>query len=100
MASQRWRPVIISGIAVLVIWALAITGFMVAKNSRLTADKVREFTESVDLRKQSATQRARTIGKLADKLNALPPEERRRAQLERIASGQLAQMTEEERAAF
>jgi len=100
MASHRWRPVIISGFAVLLIWALAITGFMLAKNSRLTADRVREFSESVDLNKLSPADRTRTIHKLADKLNALPADERRRAQLEHAASGTLAQMTEEEKDRF
>src|SRR4051794_29510503 len=100
MGSQRWRPVMFSGVAVLIIWALAIAGFMFAKNSRMTADKVREFTESMDLRKLSASERARAIRKLANKFNALPPEERRRAQLERVASGQLAQMTEQEKSQF
>ena len=100
MLSQRWRPVLVSALAIIAIWILAIIGFTVAKNSRMTAEKVRGYMESVDLGKLSSAQRARAIQKLADKLNALSLEERRRAQLERVAQAWFDQMTEPEKSKF
>jgi len=92
--------VLIFGIAVVAIWVIALTGFTIAKNSRMTAEKVRAYMESVDLSKLSAAERAKALRRLADKLNALSMEERRRAQLERIASRWFEQMTEEEKGQF
>jgi len=56
--------------------------------------------ESVDLSKLTSNQRDRAIQKLADKLNALPLDERRRAQLERVAQAWFDQMTETEKSKF
>jgi len=100
MVSQRWRPVFISAFAVIAIWILAIIGFTVAKNSRLTAEKVRAYMESVDLSKLTSAQRDRAIQKLADKLNALSLDERRRAQLEGVAQAWFDKMTEAEKSKF
>src|SRR5258706_11498159 len=100
MLSQRWRPLFFSLVALLAIWGLAFTGYTIAKNSRVTAEKVRAYVESVDLTKLSADARARAIQKLANMLNALSLEERRRTRMERIAWGWFEQMTEEEKAAF
>jgi hypothetical protein len=85
---------------VLVIWGVAMTGYFVAKNSRLTADKVRAYVESVDLSKLSGDARARAIRKLADMLNGLSVEERQKARLERIVWAWLDQMTEAEKGGF
>jgi len=100
MVSQRWRPVFISALAIIAIWILAIIGFNVAKNSRLTAEKVTAYMESVDLSKLTSAQRDRAIQKLADKLNALPLDERRRAQFERVTQPWFDQMTEPEKSKF
>ena len=100
MLSQRWRPVFLSVIAVLVIWAVAMVGYVIAKNSKMTAEKVRAYAESVDLGKLSGDARARALKELADKLNALSMDERRKARLERVTWIWFNQMTEEEKAAF
>jgi hypothetical protein len=100
MLSQRWRPVWYSVFGVLLIWTAAFTGINVAKNSRPTAERVREFVESVDLDKLSLSDRERKIQTLANKLNALPPDERRRAQFERLPRAWFEQMTEEEKRQF
>src|SRR6266704_365725 len=100
MLSQRWRPVFMTALAVLAIWIVALAGFSIAKNSKMTAEKVRAYMESVDLSKLSTADRAKALRKLADKLNALSADERRRAQLERIASRWFDQMTEEEKGQF
>ncbi|HWQ93269.1 MAG TPA: hypothetical protein VN673_16460 [Clostridia bacterium] len=100
MSNQRWRPVIFSLLAVAGIWAIAMVGYSLAKNSQMTAEKVRAYAESVDLSKLSAADRAKAIRELADKLNALSLEERRRARLERAAWAWFEHMTEEEKNAF
>jgi len=81
-------------------WALAIAGYLVAKNSRMTADKLRAFALSVDLRKLSGDVRAKAIQELADMLNSLSPEERRRARLDRTWQRWFNEMTEGEEGAF
>src|SRR6266568_2499391 len=79
MFNQRWRPVWFSALALVAVWVIAITGYTMAKNSRVTAEKVRRYAESVDLRTLSGAARAKAIQKLADMLNSLSVEERRRA---------------------
>jgi len=100
MLSQRWRPVLLSGLAVLTIWAMAVAGYQFAKNARVTAEKVKGYVESVDLSKLSGDARAKAIRKLADMLNALSLDERRKARLDRLTWGWLEQMSEEEKAGF
>jgi hypothetical protein len=100
MVSARWRPVLYCLSAALVIWLVALAGYTFAKNSKLTAEKVRAYATAVDLRKLSAEERARALKALADKINALSLEERRKARMDRQAWGWFDQMTEEEKARF
>jgi len=98
--NQRWRPVFLSIVAVISLWVVALVGYSVARNSRVTAEKLKEYVESVDLSKLSGNARAQAIRKLADMLNSLSIEERRKARLERLAWSWLDQMTEDEKAGF
>ena len=77
-----------------------MVGYVLARNSRMTAEKVKAYAVSVDLSRLSADARAKAIRELADKLNALSLEERQRARLDRTSWSWLAQMTEEEKASF
>src|SRR5947199_8412813 len=100
MLGQRQRPLFIAVAIIPVAWIVAIAGYTIAKNSKMTADKVRAFAQSVDLDKLSADARAKAIRDLAAKLNALSPEERRKARLERSGQRWFEQMTEEEKGTF
>jgi len=100
MLTQRWRPVFVSVLAVLGIWLLAVGGYLFAKSSQPTAEKVRAYVGSQDLSKLSGSARAKAIQTLADKLNALPLEERQRARMERVARPWFERMTEVEKAGF
>jgi len=100
MLSQRWRPVVFSAVAVCGIWLVALGGYRIARNAKMTAEKVKAYAESVDISKLSGAARAKAIQELADKLNALSLEERRKARLERLTWNWFNQMTEEEKAAF
>jgi hypothetical protein len=98
--SQRWRPLIFTLIAVVSIWVLALGAYTVAKHSKMTAEKVRAYAESVDLSKLSAADRAKAIQELARRMNALDVEERRHARFDRVGWLWMDQMTEEEKGAF
>jgi hypothetical protein len=100
MLNRRWRPVLFSALAVLGIWAVAMAGYTMARRAKMTAEKVKAYTESLNLTKLSATERAKAIRALADKLNALSIEERRKARAERLAWGLFDQMTDAEKEAF
>ncbi len=100
MVSQRWRPVILSVLALLAIWLVALAGYRIAKNTKMTAEKVQAYAASVDLSKLSGDARAEALQRLADKINALSMEERRKARVDRAAWGWFNAMTEEEKTAF
>jgi hypothetical protein len=100
MLSQRWRPVVISGIAICAIWLIAVAGYRIARNAKMTAEKVRAYAESVDLRKLSGSARAKALRELEDMLNRLSLEERRKARLDRTATSWFEAMTEDEKAQF
>src|SRR6266436_376869 len=98
--SPRWRPVLFAGIALVAIWIVAVAGYTIAKNAKATPEKVKAYVESVDLSKLSAAERAKAIRKLADMLNKLSLEDRRRARLERLTWNWFNEMTEEEKGTF
>ena len=100
MISQRWRPVCFALLAVVAIWLVAMTGYTIAKDRKMTEEKVRAYAASVDLSKLSGDARAQAIQRLADMLNALSLEERRKARLDRLTWTWFNAMTEEEKAAF
>ncbi len=98
--NRRWHPVLLAALVVIGLWALALTGYSIAKGHRVTVEAVRAYVQSVDLNKLSGPERARAIKKLADMLNALSLQERQRARLERLSWSWLNEMTEEEKAGF
>jgi hypothetical protein len=100
MLSQRWRPVLISALAVAGIWCITVVAYSFAKSSKMTAEKVKAYAESVDLSKLSGDERARALRKLEQMLNALSADERQRSRLERTSFRWLEQMTEEEKGSF
>jgi hypothetical protein len=100
MLNQRWRPVFYCALAVCGIWLVALAGYRIARNAKMTAEKVRAYAESVDISKLSGAARAKAIRELADKLNALSLEERRKARLDRQVWSWFDRMTEEEKAGF
>ena len=100
MSNQRRQFVLRAVLALVGVWLLAAIGFFIAKNAKMTADKVQHYVASVDFGKLSAEDRARAIQKLADKINALSWDERQRLQIGRGALGWFDEMTEEEKGRF
>ena len=100
MLNRRWRPVLFSGLVVLAVWVVALSGYSIAKNRRVTVERVRNYVQSVDLSRLSAAERAKAIRKLADMLNALSLEDRQKARLEQLSWEWFGQMTEQEKAGF
>jgi len=98
--NPRTRPIWIAAVVIVAAWTLAAIGYSVIRNSRMTAGKLRDYALSIDLNKLTGDARAEAIRKFAQKLNALPPEERRRARVDRIANNWFEQMTEEEKGGF
>lgn len=100
MLNQRWRSIWLCGLLVLGLWAVALTGYSIAKAHRVSLEGLRAYVESTDLTKLSTADRATAIRKLADMLNALSMEERQKARLQHLSWSWFSQMTEEERAGF
>ncbi len=100
MVNRRWRPVLLSGLIILGLWAVALAGYSIAKHRQATVERVKAYIQSVDLSKLSGDDRARAIRKLADLLNALSLEERQKARLERLSWAWFSEMTEDEKAGF
>jgi hypothetical protein len=100
MFSHFHRAILIAAALILSAWILAVGGYRVAKNSMMTAGKLRRFAESVEFGRLTGAARAKAIRDLAEKLNRLSPEERRRARLDRVWQSWFEEMTEEERGTF
>lgn len=100
MLSQRQRSVVWAVAAILGIWIVAMAGYAIARNAKVTAEKVQAYVAAVDLSKLSAADRAEALRRLATMLNALSLEDRQRLRLERTAEAWFTQMTEEEKGEF
>ncbi len=100
MVSPRWRPLIYSIVALILIWGVAMGGYSIARNARVTPEKIRAYVEGTDFARLSHADRTAAIDKLARMLNSLSLEDRRKARLDRVAWSWFNDMTEEEKSAF
>src|SRR5205823_1651913 len=100
MQNRRWRSVWFSGLVIIGLWIIALTGYTIAKNRQVTVERVRAYVESVNLAALSGSERAAAIKRLEEMLNALSPEERQKARLERLGIGWLKLMTDAEKTQF
>ena len=98
--NPRHKPLVIGAVVLGVVWVLASIGYLVSKNSKMTSEKVAAYVRTTDLAKLSGADRAAAIQSLADKINSLPWEERRRARLEREWRKWFDTMTEAEKGQF
>ena len=100
MVAQRWKPLLLAVLAVIVVWGVAIAGYKIAKGSKMTAAKLQAYVSAVDLSKLRGSEREKAIAGLIKRLNALSPEERRKARFNRAAFGWFEEMTETEKSDF
>jgi hypothetical protein len=97
MKGLRKHPILVAGAAILLVWLLAWSGYVISKHSKMTAQKVTKFQQSLDLGRLSAADRLKALKELAEKLNALSPEER---QQWRLDLDWFRQLTDDEKAYF
>jgi hypothetical protein len=98
--NARYRPVIFAVAALMAVWLAALGGYALSDHFKMTADKLRAYIQGTDLSKLSGEARAKALRDLADKINALSPEERRQARVDRLWSEWFGEMTEEEKGRF
>ena len=100
MGSTRRRPLIYAGLGLVAVWLLAGAGYLISHQAKMTAEKVADYLQAVDLGKLSGESRARALREAARRLNALSPDERRKARLAGDWERWFAGMTEQEKAEF
>ena len=100
MFTQRQRPILLAAATLAVIWVVALAGYQLARHAKVTPEKVRVYTESVDFSHLSAAEREAALQKLAAMLNALSLEERQGLRLDRTAYKWFEKMTEAEKGEF
>jgi len=100
MTNPRYKPLFIAAAVLAAAWALAWMGTRLAAHARMTAEKVVASVRATNLDSLSAADRARRLGELADQLNRLAPDERRRARADRVWNELWAQMSEQEKSEF
>ena len=98
--NPRRRSLLYAVTGFLAVWLLAWGGYTLAKNSRITAEKVRAYLAGKDLRQLSAEKRAKALRDLAAKINALTAEERRRFRGGKEMEDWFNEMTEQEKGEF
>ena len=75
--NSRKKPLVVAVVVLLGVWILAYVGFAIAKNAKVTGEKVRAYLAKNDLSKLQGRDRAKALKQLADYMNQLPPDERR-----------------------
>lgn len=92
--------VVIAISAFIAVWVVAITGFVIARNAKVTVEKVASSLKETDLSTLSPEERAKRLKKLAAMLNALGYEDRRKARMDSEWNRLFKEMTEAEKGQF
>lgn len=100
MRNRRLRLLIFAAAALVLVWCIVGIAYHFSGKTRMTAEKVREFTRSTDLAGLSPSSRDQDIGDLADRVNALPFDERLKWRRTDEWKKWFAEMTEAERRKF
>ena len=100
LVNARYRLVYLALAGVVAAWVLALGGYAVADHFKVTAERLRVWLARGDLNSLSGDARGKALRELADRINRLSPDERRRARLDHLWSEWFAEMTEEEKAQF
>lgn len=100
MGNPRQRAILFGLLTVAIVWVLAWGGYRLASGAKMTPEKFAAHLQELDLSALNARDRARALRDLADQLNRLDREDRRRVRLGRELDEIFGQMTEEERGQF
>jgi hypothetical protein len=98
--NARYRPLIFAVAGLMAVWLVALGGYALSDHFKMTAEKLRAYVQGTDLSKLSGDARAKALRDLANKINALSPEERQQARVDRLWSQWFREMTEEEKGQF
>jgi hypothetical protein len=91
------QPILIAVCALALVWLLAWSGYVIARHSKMTAEKVSQFQHAWDRSRLSGTDRLQFLKGLAERLNALSPDERQKWHLDQ---DWFRELNDEEKAYF
>ena len=100
MNNARQRPVYIAAAVLLVVGLAAWGGYRLAGRAKVTPEGLSAYAQGLELSRLSAAERAKALQRLAEMLNQLGWEERRKARLQRKTDRVFEQMNEQERGDF
>lgn len=95
--NQRHKPIAVAAGVLLAVWALAMGGYVLAKNAKVTGEKVRAYLAKTDLSKLKDKDRAQALKQLADYMNQLSPDERRNTRMDREWENWFKAMNDQEK---
>ena len=95
--NPRYKPLLLAVFAVVGVWLLAWAGMRLAASARMTPEKLIAHLHELDLARLDAAARAKKLQQLADKLNAMPRDDRRNARADQEWDRVWKQMTEAEK---
>lgn len=98
--NPRYRPIAAVAGGLVLVWALVLGGMAWSRSIRPTAEGVARYLRETRFETLSGEARARAWRELAERLNRLPPEERRKARLAGLWRPWFEAMTDEERLGF
>lgn len=100
MAHPQKRALLIGLTSIALAWLVAWSGFALARNARMTADKLNAYLQRVNLARLHGADREQALHELIAKVNALDADERRAVRSQGNLARLFEQMTEEERAQY
>lgn len=95
--NPRHKPLATAAVVLVAVWVVAMTGFVIAKNAKVTGEKVRAYLADTDLTKLQGAERAKALKRLADYMNQLPADERRTTRMDREWEKWFKAMTDQEK---
>ncbi len=91
------RPILMAICALALVWLLAWSGYVIARHSKMTVEKVSQYQHGWDPARLTAADRLKFLKELAERLNALSPDERQKWRLDQ---DWFRELTDEEKAYF
>ncbi len=98
--NRRTRSLLIAALLIVFVSLLAWVVYGIAQNSKMTAERLRQYENSLDLATLTGADRAEALRKFEQKINDLSPSERRKSRLEPEWRQWFDKMTETEKGQF